>query len=241
MKKVWWPIAFASWIMRCSGLTLEVFLHYNFGVRNVSPLMIFVSSIFLGFYVKYSVILFYLFDTSNSIDTFHIIRYGYYDEYKFLYIVSSLSIVLAIIHYLFGLNKYRKGILFHSRYSGTPWLCLLGCRFDFTIKILEPFLLISIGSVLFYYEVCVGFSVWFICGGASLFIQWKIAEYHYFNRILDAIDNQIESKQFNNAVVEKQNPSKTQGFYIPVSNNFRPEERKTLAEMFDAVGKNNAA
>lgn len=58
-------------------------------------------------------------------------------------------IAFVLMHRAGTMNNERKGIFLHSQYAGDPWIAKLVCRDDdFARRYVEPFLCLTVGTLL---------------------------------------------------------------------------------------------
>lgn len=221
-QRLWWPLAIlvflASIILRLSTVSLEVFLHHGFGERyfRILDLILGLLSLSLaGYFVQVFVP-----DTVVQVATF-----------------GHIVLALGLIHLWLIQRRKKKGVIVHSRYWGDSLFIFYWLRIPHqTIQfLLEPLLCLVVGVLLAVYTPYLLIGSWIVIGAVSLGILCQIEMWKWNSRILDAIDHEIEARNFEAAVVERKSPKETQGFFVPVSPNFTKAQRSTLKDAFERL------
>ncbi len=208
----------ASIILRLSTVSLEVFLHHGFGERHfrivdlvLGLLSLSLAGYFIQVFVPESVI---------QVATF-----------------GHIVLALGLIHLWLIQRRKKKGVIVHSRYWGDSLFIFYWLRIPHqTIQFLvEPLLCLVAGVLFITYTPYLLVGSWIVIGAISWGILCQIEIWKWNNRILDAIDQEIEARNFEAAVVERKSPRETQGFFVPVSPNFTKEQRTSLKDAFERL------
>ena len=221
-QRLWWPVAvlvsLASIILRLSSVTLEVFLHRGFGERYFRLIDLILGIVALEVAGYFSQVF--------SPDSFtQIIYFG------------GVVLALGLIHIGLIQRRKKKGVIVHSRYWGHSWPVFYMLRLPHqTIQhFVEPLLCFVVGVLLAVYTPYLLIGSWIVIGAVSWGILCQIEAWKWNSRILDAIDHEIEARNFEAAVVERKSPKETQGFFVPVSPNFTKAQRSTLKDAFERI------
>lgn len=203
-------------LLRVMSVSLEVFLHRNFGERFFSPIEFIAGSIALYSFMFLGRILFYP----------HVIG---------LMLFGFLATAMGAYHLYVIQERKKKGIVLHSRYWGDSWPFLyeLGVSQQTIQFYIEPIFCFLVGLVLIGVTPLLG--AWIIYASIAWFFFCQLDLRKWNNRILDAIDQEIEARNFQAAVVARKGPQETEGFFVPVSPNFTQAQRATLADAFEGL------
>lgn len=208
-------------VMGFFSQTVEVFLRHDFGERYFSFLGIF------GSFVTYGILLFLGLTAAQTQGGF------------FLGAFFLISFVMCLVHHWQIYQRNQKGIAWHSRYAGTPWLLeALPQASPYVVKRwIEPVLVIGLGFFFSIIEAPLG--AWLIFAGLSLAAREQIAASRIRERVLDAIDADIEARQMRAAIIEQKKPQQTEGFEFPVSQalkeGFRERLVRNLTQMYENI------
>jgi hypothetical protein len=111
-------------------------------------------------------------------------------------------------------RRKKKGVIVHSRYWGDSLFIFYWLRIPHqTIQFLvEPLLCLVAGVLFITYTPYLLVGSWIVIGAISWGILCQIEIWKWNNRILDAIDQEIEARNFEAAVVERKSPGRRKGF-----------------------------
>lgn len=207
--------------------TIVVFLRCDFGERyfNFSDL---VGST-LTFAIYGGVILFVL-ATGRGSDTVR--QYGGSKDQSATVLAWFLGcfLLMSIFHRLISSVQKISGRRWHSRYAGTSYLRFLTALpfvTTYTVqRFIEPVLAIIAASVVGMLSPILG--LWLGFAGLSLAATEHLQHRRARNRVLDAIDSQIEAEQIGNAIAGNKTPQQMDGFVLPVPRYFSEQQRETL-------------
>ena len=171
------------------------------------------------------------------------------NEAKILILFLLGFVAMSILHRVLAWHSKKKRPHWHSRYSGTSHLSavLPASAHDFIQREVAPFLGISERYLVQrYIEPLVGIfagsfvanfvnppvGAWIIFASLSLAaVEW-IDNARANNRMLDAIDAQIEARYLGEAIkgTMQTNAAATSGFVLPITPNLSAAEKQALAE-----------
>lgn len=200
--------------LRLLTVSLEVFLHRNFGERFFSPIEYIAGAVTLFLFTFFGKIFFF--------------------RYVFGLMFFGLAALGMGAYHLYVIRERRKaGIVQHSRSWGDSWPLFYEMGYSHqTIQFyIEPGICFLVGFVLLLFSPILG--LWIMNGSLAWFFFCQLELRKWNNRILDAIDNEIEARNFQAAVIDRKAPKETEGFFVPVSPNFTLAQRASLAEAFD--------
>lgn len=202
--------------LRLMTVSLEVFLHRNFGERFFSPIEYIAGSIMLYLFIFLG-------------------RFVFYTRMSGILIFGCAALVMGAYHLYVIHDRKKKGIVQHSRYWGDSWPFFyeLGYSHQTIQFYIEPALCFAIGVLLALPGSLLG--IWIIYGSIAWFFFCQLELRKWNNRILDAIDQEIEARNFQKAVMDRKAPQETEGFFVPVSPNFTRAQRATLADAFEGL------
>ncbi len=202
--------------LRLMTVSLEVFLHRNFGERFFSPIEYIAGVITLYLFASLGRVLFYAHMSGLMFFGLAAMAMGAYHLY--------------VIH-----DRKKKGIVQHSRYWGDSWPFFyeLGYSHQTIQFYIEPACCFAIG--LFFALANPLLGGWIVYGSIAWFFFCQLELRKWNNRILDAIDQEIEARNFQKAVMDRKAPQETEGFFVPVSPNFTRAQRATLADAFEGL------
>lgn len=213
---LWVMVYLFQIFLRLSTVSLEVFLHRNFGERFFSPIEFIAGTITL-----------YLFMILG--------RFFFYTQMSGLMVFGLLAMVMGAYHLYIIQERKKKGVNQHSRYWGDSWPFFyeMGLSHQTIQFYIEPAFCFLLSIVISILSPLLG--VWIFCGSIAWFIFCQLELRNWNNRILDAIDQEIEARNFQKAVMERKAPQETEGFFVPVSPNFTLAQRATLADAFEGL------
>lgn len=204
-------------VLRFMTISLEVFLHRNFGERFFGPLEVVAGLVAISIMAS-TASLFYLRDGAAM--------------FGFGLIVLALG-----AYHLWEIHQRKKdgARRIHSRYWGDslPFFYTLGVSHQTIQFYIEPGICFVVGIILRLGFPMLG--LWIMTGALAWFVMCQLEMRRWNNRILDAIDHEIEAKNFDAAVMERKAPSETEGFFVPVSPNFTHAQRASLKEAFEGL------
>lgn len=132
-------------------------------------------------------------------------------------------------HFYFTLpRRGRGGIMWHSRSDGIPW-------FPRITEVLEV-VIIGALMVLAYWFKLEGFAVLLTFSFLTTIGTNAKKKAESYNRVLDAIDGQIESEWLGKAIEEKLTPSNAHGLNAPLPAYISNDYRKKIGQMFKRPG-----
>src|ERR1700749_1278905 len=202
--------AFVEFLAGQFAKTIVVFLRWDFGERYFNISDFFGAS--LTFIIIAGVVMLFLSSRSGGnpiadIDTWP------------LRIFFLCFLVISIYHrFIAWLQMQGDRRRWHSRYAGTSFLRILTALpfvSTYTVqRFIEPALAIVIGSFIFSFTQPLG--AWIIFSGLCLALTEQFAYVRARNRLLDAIDAQIESQHLGDAISGTKTIEETEGFALPV-------------------------
>jgi len=140
-----------------------------------------------------------------------------------LWIGGFLSV--ASRHFQITLRKRRtNGVLWHSRSDGTP-------RWSLSNIYVELAILIVLAVLLFWGKLY-GFGVLVALSFAVTALADHHAKKQLYNRVLDAIDGQIESEWMGKAIEQRLSANDAQGLNASLPAHVSDEYRKKVAKLF---------
>lgn len=173
-------------------VSLEVFTRRDFGTRYASKTNLLFSIVLTGFYGGLGGLV---------ISAMHQERISTLME-----MLYTASIFMAVWHRVSIWQKRRRGQIWHSRYSGRPYLETLlrftGISEQAIKQYVEPaslLVLAYLASSLHQSAV----STWLMIGGISIFIQETLDQQMAENDVLDQQDALIESRYRRHALLGK--------------------------------------
>lgn len=221
-QKVWWPIAaaitLANIVLRLSTVSLEVFLHYGFGERffRLIDLVLGILALYMAGYFA------------------QVVSPG---SFKPLVYFGVAVLVAGLAQLIFIQIRKSRGVVIHSRYWGNSWPIFywMGLSHQRIQHYVEPLFAFLVSVVVSLYTPYVLVGYWIGIGAVCWVFLCQIEMWKWNNKILDAIDHEIEAKYFEEAVVDRKSPKETQGFFVPVSPNFTKAQRSTLKDAFERL------
>lgn len=167
-------------------------------------------------------------------------------------------LLMSFVHQFAAWFRARGRLRWHSRYSGTSFIMQLAYHLwklfnlespntdypklrelvtvynfvmpdaGFMIKrYIEPLIFGFLGFIItFYLNAQLGF--WLIFSSLCLATHEQLLAMRDRDRILDAIDSQIEGENLAGAISGEKTPQETEGFVLPVPKHFDYKQRKSL-------------
>jgi len=183
-------------------MSLQVFFRSDFGCRYASKGNLFFGVLLTGFYSGLG---------GWIISALHHERIS-----TLMGTLYSLSICLCIWHRVSIWLKRRKGVILHTRYSGTSHferlLGFTGISEQVVKQYVEPIGLLFLA----YLAACIHestVSTWLMIGGVSVFVQETLSAQMAENEILDQYDALIETQYRRHAMSGKA-AKREQGYSI---------------------------
>ena len=219
--------ALAEFVCGQFAKTIVVFLRCDFGERyfNVSDLL---GSTFT--FAIYGAVILLLFTTGRGGDAIH--QYGGSREQNAAVLIVFLLCFLAmsVFHRVISFVQNLSGRRWHSRYAGTSYLRFLTALplvTTYTVqRFVEPALALTAAFAFGLLSPVLG--LWLCFAGLSLAATEHLQHRRARNRVLDAIDAQIEAEQIGNAIAGNKSARATEGFVLPVPRYFSQQQRETL-------------
>ncbi|HEX8474589.1 MAG TPA: hypothetical protein VF666_11190 [Pyrinomonadaceae bacterium] len=142
-------------------------------------------------------------------------------------------LLMSIYHRLAALIQKLGGrSRWHSRYGGTSYLRILTALpfvgIYFVQRFVEPLIALVVGSILFNLSPPLG--AWFVFAALCLAATEQLAYTRARNRVLDAIDAQIEAEHLGEAISGTKTVKETEGFVLPVPTYFNRGQRWRLTK-----------
>lgn len=221
--------AFAEFICGQFAKTIVVFLRCDFGERyfNVSDLL---GSTFT--FAIYGGIILLVLATGRGGETARHYTGGEESASTVLAVFLGCFLVMSIFHRVVSSVQNISGRRWHSRYAGTSYLRFLTALplvSTYTVqRFVEPAIAIAAGFGVGTVSPLLG--VWFVFAGFGLAVTEHLQYTRGRNRILDAIDAEIESSQIAAAIAGDKTASQTEGFVLPVPRYFSKTQRETLMQ-----------
>jgi len=125
-------------------------------------------------------------------------------------------------------RRYRNGIMWHSRSDGVP-------RLPAITESLEVVILIAL-TVLAYWFKLEGFAVLLTFSVLTTIMSNAKKKAELYNRVLDAIDGQIESEWLGKAIEERLTPKNAHGLDATLPVYVSDAYRQKVAKMFKRPG-----
>ena len=178
------------------SISVEVFLRYDFGERYLKPL-----AALLGFGWIYLIY----------------IAYGeYHDGAQALLYFGYTFLAVCGLHIVWIQIRNQFGYRWHSKSTGVPWAPLTWIA----PSQVTLFLLIEPGIVIGLALFAVArdqqlLGQYLIAAAVALVGKYLIQRAHFREKLLDAIDSQIESEVFAEALKGTPSPRKALGFIVP--------------------------
>lgn len=206
--------AFAEFICGQFAKTIEVFFRHDFGERYFNIINLYGSSFTFGLYAIFAGTL--LAGEGEGKEILGLFLFGF--------------IIVGIVHQLKAVAMKRKGRRWHSRYPGTSYLASVLNLSPYIIqRYIEPTIAIAAGYLL-YNTLNRPLGLWLVFAGLCLAATEQINAARVRNRILDAIDAQIEAQNIGAAIAGNKTPEQTEGFVLPVPSYYSEQQRKTLVD-----------
>jgi len=125
-------------------------------------------------------------------------------------------------------RRRRKGIPWHSRSSGVPWLTNVGMSYGLATAGAEPLIAIIFGNLVNLFGSAIGW--YFIAGGISIFVIEAHERSQAYDAMLDIEDRQLEAEELQAALEPKQQPLQTSGVVVPGVASWTPARRQRAVE-----------
>lgn len=200
---------YAQLAVRLFSMTAEVFLRHSFGERYFNLFSMCGSCVLLGVASQFP---------GQQLMPFFFVAF----------------LVMCVVHRIAIFKRGRQGVRWHSRYAGTSYGFWQALPFrQHTIQLyFEPALILGVGFLVFNISARGdALGLWLMFSGICLAASGQMDAFRVRSQILDVIDNQIESEHLNASVVEMKDPSRTEGFSVPVSlNQYTPAQRVSFAD-----------
>ncbi len=211
---------FWSSFLRFISLSLEIFLHKGFGERyfNSGALMAIVIVLFVytNVFCFFQVLIFAVIFGRNTL-LIHLFTY---------------AVIVAGIAQLWLIHKRRKqGGRIHSWYSGDSFLSFLPLSQHVLQMYIEPGLCLVIG--LFIPDLI--FSQWVQIASISMFLVRRTEWARLDNFIHDILDQEIEAKYIQEAILERKTPKETEGFFVASSLHYPNIHKETFQDAVDRL------
>jgi hypothetical protein len=213
---LWVMVYLFQIFLRLSTVSLEVFLHRNFGERFFSPIEFIAGTITLYFFMILG-------------------RFLFFAQMSGLMFFGLAAMAMGAYHLYVIRERKKKGVVQHSRYWGDSWPFFyeMGLSHQTIQFYIEPAFCFAIGFVLTVFNPLLG--MWIVYGSIAWFFFCQLELRKWNNRILDAIDQEIEARNFQKAVIDRKAPQETEGFFVPISPNFTHAQRASLKEAFEGL------
>lgn len=196
-------------IVWSTSLSVEVVLHRKFGERYLSAAAWLLALGALSFGAQL--------DTTVSI------------WYVTMFVIAS------IVHRVLLELRNRRGEHWHSRNPGLSNLPfhLFEKNEWRVVQFWEPLMVAAVGGLMLVLGSAFGW--FFVVAAVSLVVKTSIEYAQYRNKLLDAIDGQIESKHIGEAL-KGAPPSETKGYIVPGVGAWSEQDRVTVATAHEALG-----
>lgn len=133
-----------------------------------------------------------------------------------------MFIVAAVEHFWFAVpRRYRKGVRWHSRCSGIP-------RADLLIPMMQ-WIFLGAAVLITYLVNMQALAASLLMSAAMSYVSDVIAKRQFWNRVLDAVDGQIEADELGKAVEDRLAPEQASGLNVCVPSYASAEARKKIA------------
>lgn len=215
--------AFAEFLIGQFAKTIVVFLRQDFGARyfNVSD--------FLGSMATFAVytflfLMFFAGKTGNK-------RPGdNSDDGTILGLFFLGFIAMSIYHQYIASRRERSGRRWHSRYAGTSFFSFLYPTDIYIVqRYIEPILAVIAGYAAYNY-LNQPLGLWLVFAGLCLGAIEQFQAARSRNRLLDAIDAQIEAQNLGAALAGNKTAEETEGFVLPVPSYYSTAQRRALED-----------
>jgi hypothetical protein len=213
--------AFVEFLAAQFAKTIEVYFRKDFGQRYFGLGNVFGSALTFGLYLFITLFSFIggsLRQTPTSKD----------DDSWILGLFFLGFVALGFLHQFTAWLRQRRGQRWHSRYAGTSHLAFLWPGNPYIVqRFIEPAISLIIGLLILNY-VNRPLGAWLIFASFCLAATEQINATRARNRILDAIDAQIEAKHLGEAIAGNKDVEDTEGFVLPVPKYFDKAQRAAL-------------
>lgn len=219
--------ALAEFVCGQFAKTVVVFLRWDFGERyfNVSDLL---GSTFT--FTIYGAIILLFLATGRGGNAVHQYGGGKEQNAAVLGVFLLCFLAMSVFHRLISFVQKLGGRRWHSRYAGTSYLRFLTALplvTSYTVqRYIEPALALLAACVFGLLSPVLG--LWLGFAALSLAATGYLQHRRARNRVLDAIDAQIEAEQIGNAIAGNKSAQETEGFVLPVPRYFSPQQRAAL-------------
>jgi hypothetical protein len=214
--------AFVEFLAAQFAKTIEVYFRKDFGQRYFGIGNVFGSILTFGLYLSAVP---YLMERSTRRSP---ATASAEDDSWILGLFFLGFVALGLLHQIAAWLRQRRGQRWHSRYSGTSHLAFLSPGNPYIVqRYIEPGIAFVIGWLLFNY-LNRPLGAWLIFASFCLAATEAINAKRARNRILDAIDAQIEAKHLGEALAGNKDAEDTEGFVLPVPKYFDKAQRAAI-------------
>lgn len=188
--------ALAQFVLFAASLTVEVFLRYDFGERYLKP-----PAVLLGL-AWLALASLYFGPQAVGAETLTTFAHAFI-------VVSLLKMVWIQI-------RIRRGVRWHSKSPGVPLppLARIATSHSMLHQIIEPAIAIVAGVVVIVSGGGV-LGLYLFFAAIAMVGKNLIERARFREKLLDAIDSQIESETFAEAMKDRPSPRKARGFVVP--------------------------
>ena len=204
------------WILGCFAISVQIFLRKGFGERYASVFNLIVGCMAMGFFC--------------GVTGFAMSAASHESLSGVMELLYTCGIGLAVFHRFSIWSKNRKSVVWHSMYSGTPWLCCLGVNDRVTKRWIEPLVLFTLG----YFARSTGHTpvaTWLYVGAVAIFVHETLQDYMQRNDLLDARDAMIEAN-YKAGIVTGRQPQ-NQGFAMSQASMIMLKQNMKTDELSD--------
>ncbi len=193
-------------IMSQLTLPFELILHYNFGERHFTAGKVLLSCAAI---------------TAAWQLAFH--------TWVPLTIIKFM-IFLVVCHWAWAVYRRRKGIRWHSRSPGLPWLLYVTPdrfvrKLGYRAYACEPLVLFVLGFIIWHWWVELGSFI--MAGALIMFLQYNAMTRVVYKQALDSADAQIEQEHCADAL-RGEPPTETKGFMVPGVQRLSNDQRRAI-------------
>lgn len=154
------------------------------------------------------------------------------------HLFSGMYTIAIVVHWWMIKRRNKRGIRWHSRSMGLSWPIFDRLKQNHwrVYQIVEPGMIGIVGLIMLKTGNDFG---WYLIAAAACIVV-KTAMFYAAERakILDAIDQQIESEHMATAIGGDRHPRETEGFIVPGSAQWTPEERAIAKSSISAAYAN---
>lgn len=232
------------------SMSVQVFLHYRFGERYLRLLQ---ATIAAGIILLIGAMIPMMFQTTQEAplpaqsffldardaqalqeprgESRHVISGG-------LAMLHVLFLGVAImIHHHLAVRRRKKNIRWYSRSSGLFWPIwgrVRGADKPGRVEsVYEPALCAILGIVILANGVLYGLIL--VMAAVAIIVKGQIEMNLFRERLLDMVDQQIESEHMSKALSGHSPPEETEGFVMPGAGTWSPSEQETIAAAYRKV------